>query len=73
MTDNDEGIGCQAKFGGGIREVFGFLFYFIIGVWVLFGSLAGDDGWLAKGGGWILTPTKAGGGEDGMVGVVGDI
>ena len=66
VTDNDNGDVYRhwPSFGGGGREVFGFIIIIIIGVWVFFGSLAGSGGgWLVEGGGWILTLTKASGGS----------
>ena len=69
VTDNDEGdvYWHRPSFGGGGREVFGFIIIIIIiiiiDVWVFFGSLAGSGGWLVEGGGWILTLTKASGGS----------
>ena len=66
VTDNDEGdiYRHQPSFGGGGREVFGFIIIIIIiGGWVFFGSLAGSGGWLVEGGGWIVTLTKASGGS----------
>ena len=68
VTDNDDGDVYRhwPSFGGGGREVFGFIIIIIIiiiiDVWVFFGSLAGSGGWLVEGGGWILTLTKASGG-----------
>ena len=67
VTDNDDGdvYWHRPSFGGGGREVFGFIIIIIIiiDVWVFFRSLAGSGGWLVEGGGWIVTLTKASGGS----------